>query len=153
MIIVENAGVPPNRRGWRIGIRPAPLLMTELFGPIANVVLPIALCVAVGGALAVLKLPFDRKIIGGVVTYVGYPALIISHLSAGHVALSSFAVMAGAALAALAVFVAASSLFLRLLGLPVRAFIAPMSLNNGSRSCWRRAIGSSTGMELSHRLT
>lgn len=71
--------------------------MSELFGPVANVVLPIGLCVLV--ALARLELPFDRKLIGSPVQNVGYPALVIS-LSAGHVALSSFLVMAGAAAAA-----------------------------------------------------
>jgi len=50
--------------------------MTELFGHIVNVVLPIALCVLVGTALAVLKLPFDRKMIGALVQNVGYPALV-----------------------------------------------------------------------------
>ena len=104
--------------------------MTELIGHIANVVLPIALCVLIGYALAVVKLPFDRKLIGTLVQNVGYPTLVISHLSAGHVALSSFLVMAGAALAALAVFVAVSAVFLKLIGLPLRAFIAPLSLNN-----------------------
>lgn len=104
--------------------------MTELFGHIANVVVPIALCVLIGYALAVLKLPFDRKMIGTLVKNVGYPTLVISHLSAGHVALSSFLEMAGAALVSLAMFVIASGIFLKLIGLPLRAFIAPMSLNN-----------------------
>jgi predicted permease len=104
--------------------------MTELIGHVANVVLPIALCVLTGYALAVLKLPFDHKLIGTLVQNVGYPTLVISHLSAGHVALSSFLVMAGAAVAALAVFVTVSAVFLKLIGLPLRAFIAPLSLNN-----------------------
>jgi hypothetical protein len=104
--------------------------MTELIGHITNVVLPIALCVLTGYGLAVLKLPFDRKLIGTLVQNVGYPALVISHLSAGHVVPSSFLVMAGAALAAMAVFVSVSAIFLKLVGLPLRAFIAPLSLNN-----------------------
>jgi predicted permease len=104
--------------------------MTELIGHITNVVLPIALCVLTGYGLAVLKLPFDRKLIGTLVQNVGYPALVISHLSAGHVVLSSFLVMAGAALAALAVFIVVSAIFLKFVGLPLRAFIAPLSLNN-----------------------
>jgi hypothetical protein len=104
--------------------------VTELIGHIANVVLPIALCVLTGYGLAVLKLPFDRKLIGILVQSVGYPTLVISHLSAGHVVLSSFLVMAGAALAALAVFVAVSAVFVKLIGLPLRAFLAPLSLNN-----------------------
>jgi predicted permease len=104
--------------------------MTELFGHVANVVLPIALCVGVGYGLAVVRLPFDRKMIGGLVQNVGYPTLVISHLSEGHIALTSFVAMAGAAAAALAVFVAAAAIFLRLVRLPLRAFLAPMSLSN-----------------------
>jgi predicted permease len=68
--------------------------------------------------------------IGTLVQNVGYPALVISHLSAGHVTLSSFLVMAGAALTCVATFVVVSGFFLKLIGLPLRAFIAPMSLNN-----------------------
>ena len=92
--------------------------------------MPIALCVLTGYGLAVLKLPFDHRLVGTLVQNVGYPTLIISHLSADHVVLSSFMVMAGAALSALAVFVAVSAIFLKLVGLPLRAFIAPLSLNN-----------------------
>jgi predicted permease len=104
--------------------------MTTLFEHAANVVLPIALCVGVGYGLAWLKLPFDRQLIGKLVQTVGYPALIISHLSAGHVQLSSFLVMAAAASAMLAVFVVVASILLKLVGLPLRAFLAPMTLNN-----------------------
>jgi predicted permease len=104
--------------------------MSALLAHIANVVLPIALCVLIGYGLAVLKLPFDRKMIGVLVQNVGYPTLLVSHLSAGHVALSSFLAMAGAATAALAVFVIVAAIFLKSIGLPLRAFISPMSLNN-----------------------
>jgi len=104
--------------------------MSELFAHIANVVLPIALSVLIGYGLAVLKQPFDRKMVGGLVQNVGYPTLLISHLSAGHVTLSSFLAMAGAAAAALVVLVSVAAIFLKLVGLPLRAFIAPMSLNN-----------------------
>ena len=45
--------------------------MAETIGHIANVVLPVALCVLTGYGLAVLKLPFDRKPIGTLVQNVG----------------------------------------------------------------------------------
>ena len=41
--------------------------MTELFSHIANVVVPIALCALIGYGLAVMKRPFDRKMIGTLV--------------------------------------------------------------------------------------
>lgn len=104
--------------------------MSELFGNTVDVIVPIALCVLTGYALALLKLPFDTKMFGALVKNVGYPTLIISHLSAGHIALSSFFVMASAALAAIAIFIIAAVIILKLIGLPLRPFIAPMSLNN-----------------------
>ena len=70
------------------------------------------------------------KMIGALGQNVGYPTLLISHLSAGHVALASFLAMAGAAAAALAVFVIVAAIFLKSIGLPLRAFISPLSLNN-----------------------
>jgi len=104
--------------------------MIHLLGHFANVVLPVALCVLTGVALARLGVPFDRKMIGGLVQTVGYPTLIISNLSAGHVALKPFLTTGAAAAAAIAVFVCAAGLFLWRMRLPLRAFIAPMTLNN-----------------------
>ncbi|MGB5831455.1 MAG: hypothetical protein WBG92_05620, partial [Thiohalocapsa sp.] len=104
--------------------------MIELLQHTANIVLPVALCVFLGFALARLQLPFDRKVIGGLAQHVGYPALVISHLSAGHIALTPFLTTAAAAMAALAVFLCVAAVLLRLFGLPLRVFIAPMTLNN-----------------------
>lgn len=104
--------------------------MIELLQHTANVVLPIALCVLLGLGLAWLQLPFDRKVIGGLVQTIGYPALVISHLSVGHITLAPFLTTAAAAMAALAVFVCVAAALLRLIGLPLRVFIAPMTLNN-----------------------
>jgi predicted permease len=71
--------------------------MSELIGHIAKVVLPIALCILTGYGLAVLKLPFDHKLIGALVQNVGYPALVISHLADQRVSVEAFLLMAGAA--------------------------------------------------------
>lgn len=104
--------------------------MGALFEHLLNVVLPIALCVGLGGVLAWSNMPFDNKVIGKLVQMVGYPALILSHLGAGHVNVGDFLTMLGAAVAMVVVFFCLGILVLRVLGKPVRFFLAPMSLNN-----------------------
>lgn len=56
--------------------------MEQLVFHVLNVVLPILLCVLAGFALAKLELPFDNKMVGALVSNIGYPALILSHLAA-----------------------------------------------------------------------
>ncbi|MEM1130881.1 MAG: transporter [Pseudomonadota bacterium] len=104
--------------------------MTEIITHLINVVLPIAACVFVGFALAKLSLPFDRGMIGKLVQNIGYPTLIISHLSGSHVEFAPFVKMLGAAAAMLAAFFVISTLFLLIVRLPFRVFVSPMSLNN-----------------------
>jgi predicted permease len=104
--------------------------LTGLLTHVLDVILPVLLCIGVGVLLARVGVPFDRKTLSGLVQTVGYPTLIVSHISAGHVQPLEFAVMAAAAAAAVASFVALGWAFLLLLRMPPRAFIAPMSLNN-----------------------
>lgn len=104
--------------------------MIELIHHTTDVILPVALCVLLGLGIARFGLPFDRKMIGSLVQNIGYPALVLSHLSAGHVELIPFLTTAGAALVAVALFVAVATVFIRLLRLPFRVYIAPMTLNN-----------------------
>lgn len=104
--------------------------MEELIFHILNVVAPVLLCVLVGYGLAKFKLPFDNKMVGMLVSSVGYPTLIISHLSAGHVAFGAFLEMMTGALAMVACFGVIAFGFLSVIGLPRRAFLAPMMLNN-----------------------
>lgn len=104
--------------------------LEELAFHILNVVAPVLLCVLVGFGLAKLKLPFDNKMITMLVSSVGYPTLIISHLAAGHVAFDDFLEMMAGALAMVACFGVIAFGFLSLVGLPRRTFLAPMILNN-----------------------
>ena len=104
--------------------------MEELLFHIGNVVLPIMLCVAAGYAIARFKLPFDKAVVGSLVGNIGYPALVLSHLAAQHVLIGPFMQMLLAALVMIVAFAAISYVFLRLLGLPLRAFLSPMMLNN-----------------------
>lgn len=104
--------------------------MEEMLFHVGNVVLPILLCVAAGFGIARFGLPFDKAVIGGLVANIGYPGLILSHLAAQHVTFGPFMQMLLAALLMVVAFGAISFVFLRLLGLPVRAFLSPMMLNN-----------------------
>ncbi|TMV10356.1 transporter [Ruegeria sediminis] len=104
--------------------------MEHLFLNVFNVILPVLICAGVGYALAVTKAPFDNKVIGGIVSKVGYPTLIISHLSATRIDVGAFLDMMLASAAAIAAFGVLGFGVLRVLRLPVRAFLTPMMHGN-----------------------
>jgi len=104
--------------------------LEQLILHISNVVAPVVLCVLVGFALAKFKLPYDNKMITMLVSNVGYPTLIIAHLSAGHVEFDAFLVMMAATVAAVACFGVIAFAFLSVVGLSRRGFLSPLMLNN-----------------------
>lgn len=97
---------------------------------VANVLVPVLLCVLVGFGLAKFKTPFDHKVVGSVVANVGYPALILSHLESAPVTLDAFLLTAVAAIAMVACFAILGFVFLKIMGLSIRAFLSPMMFNN-----------------------
>ncbi|WP_171102484.1 AEC family transporter [Ruegeria sp. HKCCA6707] len=104
--------------------------MEHLFLNVLNVVLPVLICAGIGYGLAVTKAPFDNKVIGGIVSRVGYPTLIISHLSATTIAVGTFLDVMAAAALAIAGFGVLGFVALRLMRLPVRAFLTPLMHGN-----------------------
>ncbi|GKX32440.1 MAG: hypothetical protein MnENMB40S_00580 [Rhizobiaceae bacterium MnEN-MB40S] len=104
--------------------------MAELFLNITNVILPVLICAAVGYGLAIAKIPFDKNTISGLVTNVGYPTLIISHLSKRHVNVAEFLDFMLAAALAVICFGVIGFVVLKLMRLPIRSFLSPMMLNN-----------------------
>lgn len=104
--------------------------MTEVFGHVVNVMLPVFLCVLLGYGLAMAQAPFDRKLFGSLVSNVGYPALILSHLAKEHVQLETFLTVLVAACGMIAVFAVLGFTVLRLLRLPIKAYLSPMMLSN-----------------------
>jgi malate permease and related proteins len=104
--------------------------MAEMIVHVGGVVLPVLLCVLVGYGLAWFKVPFENKVVGGLVANVGYPALILSHLTKQHVALGTFLDMMLAALASVVCFAVIGYALLKLLRLPIRGFLSPMMLSN-----------------------
>jgi malate permease and related proteins len=104
--------------------------MEDMILHVATVVAPVLLCVLVGFALARLELPFDRKSVSALVSNVGYPTLILSHLTQQHVALEGFLRMMLAALLVVVCFGLIGFALLKLLRLPIRAYLSSMMLNN-----------------------
>lgn len=100
--------------------------MQALFLNLMNVVVPVLICAAIGYGLARFDAPFDSKTIRTIITNVGYPTLIISHLSAGHIVFDRFLIMAAAAACSVACFGIIGFAFLKLMKLEVRAFLSPM---------------------------
>jgi predicted permease len=104
--------------------------MTGIVVQVTDVILPVLICVLVGFGLAKFKVPFNTKIIGALVANVGYPTLIISHLTAGKIEFGGFIDMLLAAAVSVVCFAAVGAVFLTLIRLPLRAFLSPMMLNN-----------------------
>lgn len=104
--------------------------MTTVLYHVFNVILPILLCIAVGFGLARFKQPFDNRMVTSLMANVGYPSLILSHLLGHTVNLQVFFQMMLAALLAVTCFALIWVCILRLLGLSLRVFLSPLSLNN-----------------------
>lgn len=104
--------------------------MEQLFLNVLNVVLPVLICAGIGYVLALTKAPFDNKVIGGVVSRVGYPTLIISHLSTTQIAVGTFLDVMAAAALAIAAFGMLGFVVLKAMRLPVRAFLTPLMHGN-----------------------
>jgi len=104
--------------------------VTEIFAHVVHVMLPVLLCVLVGYGLAVIKAPFDRKLFGALVANVGYPALILSHLAKEHVRLETFLTVLAAAAGMIALFGVLGFAALKLMRLPMKAYLSPMMLSN-----------------------
>jgi len=102
----------------------------EIFGHVVNVMLPVLLCVLVGYGLAVVKAPFDTKLFGALVANVGYPTLILSHLAKQHVQLGTFLIVLAAAAGVILIFGLLGFAVLKLLRIPVKAYLSPMMLSN-----------------------
>ena len=104
--------------------------MEQLFLNVFKVILPVLICASVGYWLAAIKAPFDNKVIGGIVSRVGYPTLIISHLSTTKIDVSVFLTMMVASALAIAMFGVLGFVALKVLRYPVRAFLTPLMHGN-----------------------
>ncbi|MGI9521755.1 MAG: AEC family transporter [Hyphomicrobiaceae bacterium] len=101
-----------------------------MFDHLVNAVGPVLLCVMVGCGLAKFRAPFDRKVIGSLVANVGYPTLILSHLAGQHISLAEFLVFMFAAACVVLCFLTIGFVFLKIVRLPPRAYLSPLSFGN-----------------------
>ncbi len=104
--------------------------MEALFYHVSNVLVPVLICVLAGYGLARFNVYFDTKMVGSLVSNIGYPTLILSHLSGKHIEFEAFINVMAASVAMIACFGLIAFVFLKALRLPVRAFLSPMMLNN-----------------------
>ncbi|MBG6201184.1 AEC family transporter [Roseibium album] len=104
--------------------------MSGIAEHVVNILLPVLLCVLLGYALAYFKAPFDRKLFGSLVSNVGYPALILSHLAKEHIQLETFLTVLAAAVGMIAIFGVIGLIVMKLLRIPLRAYLPPMMLSN-----------------------
>ncbi|MEP2031316.1 MAG: AEC family transporter [Paracoccaceae bacterium] len=104
--------------------------MEHLFLNVFKVVLPVLICAGVGYWLALIKAPFDNKVVGGIVSRVGYPTLIISHLTTTKIDVSVFLNMMAASALAIASFGVFGFVALTAMRMPIRAFLTPLMHGN-----------------------
>jgi len=104
--------------------------MREMIFQVSGVIAPIMLCVLIGFTLAKAQAPFDTKMVGSLVSYVGYPTLIVSRLTGHDALLDEVLLMMLAGMAMMVCFVVIGFFVLKVLGLPTRAYLSPMMINN-----------------------
>ena len=102
----------------------------SIVGHLINVIGPVFLCASAGYEIARFKLAFDSRVVTSIVTNITMPALVVSHLAAGHVDFSAFADIMLAAVLAVAAMGLIATVVLRVLGLPLRVYVGAMMLAN-----------------------
>lgn len=108
--------------------------MTALnaFGNTVLIILPVVICLAAGLSLALLKVPFDRKIIGNVAVKIGYPALIFSHIAEYKVEVEPFLTLMGVSAVIMLLFGLIGYVFLKIVGWSTQVYLALVMFANFS---------------------
>lgn len=101
-------------------------MIAELFSTVA----PVFACASLGFLWARLKQPYDTRIVTRLVSMIGAPCLIFSTLVTIDGLSLDIGYMAFAAIVAIAIFALVGSVILRISGLPLRTFLAPISFPN-----------------------
>ncbi|SMP31147.1 AEC family transporter [Roseibium denhamense] len=104
--------------------------LADLITIAVHTLLPVVLIVLLGFGLARMKAPFDQKIVGSLVSNVGYPALILSHLAKEHILLETFFAILGAAALMIVLFGGLGFAALKIMRVEVKAYLPPMMLSN-----------------------
>ncbi|NOD95510.1 transporter [Ruegeria sp. HKCCD4884] len=104
--------------------------LEHVFLNVFNIILPVLICAGIGYCLALFKEPFDNKVINGLISRVGFPTLVISHLSTAQIEANTFLTVMAAAATIVAGFAALSFIALRVLGYSVPVFLGPLMYGN-----------------------
>ena len=104
--------------------------LEHIFLNVFNIILPILICVGIGYWLAFIKAPFDNNVINGLINRVGFPTLVISHLSPANIDTGIFLNVLAAAVIALASFGIIGLIALKMLRLPIGSFLGPIMHGN-----------------------
>ncbi len=94
------------------------------------IVAPVFLCAAIGWGWVRAGRLYDRELITRLIMDVGAPCLVFSGLVALEVDSTALATMAGASLAAMLAFAAIGWITLRIAGLPIHTYLAPLMFGN-----------------------
>ncbi len=101
-------------------------MLLQLF----NTVMPLFLCAGIGYAWGRFERSYDTRLITRLVSLVGAPCLIFATLAKIEGLSGEIGEMALAALAALACFAVIGAIGLRLVGIPLGTFLAPLTFPN-----------------------
>jgi hypothetical protein len=101
-----------------------------MYQQLFDIIAPVLIIAGLGYGWARLGKPFDLATISGVVINIAVPALVISSLTKLTIDLDAFGIMAGAAAASMALFLAVGFVVLRAAGLSIHAFLPAIALGN-----------------------
>lgn len=101
-----------------------------MYQQLFDIIAPVLIIAGLGYGWARLGRPFDLATISGVVINVAVPALVVSSLTKLTIDLDAFGVMAGAAAASMALFLAVGYAVLRAAGISIHAFLPAIALGN-----------------------
>lgn len=101
-----------------------------MYQQLFDIIAPVLIIAGLGYGWARRGKPFDLATISGVVINIAVPALVISSLTKLAVDLDAFAVVAGAAAASMALFLAVGYAVLRAARLSIHAFLPSVALGN-----------------------
>jgi hypothetical protein len=101
-----------------------------MYQQLFEIIAPVLIIAGLGYGWARLGKPFDLATISGVVINFAVPALVISSLSKLTIDLEAFGVVAGAAAASMALFLAVGFVVLKAARLSIHAFLPAIALGN-----------------------
>lgn len=101
-----------------------------MFEQLISIIAPVLICAAIGYGWAYKGRPYNTEMVTHLVTAVGVPCLVFTTLVNVDIDLDALGLMAGATFAAVAVMAIAGTVFLKLWGQSIRAFLPSVVFPN-----------------------